>query len=436
MAARVSKHLEADPNEKVEYFNIDKITSKNVINHILVMKQSDISYSVIMTLFGSFNGKNICHHYDTFTVPVGGFSFENEKGKIVSNTNKFITTIGIWVFNIFFLQGFGFSKFFNGYINENIDSDKFEDINQQLAYYIIEDKIDTETYIKFLNYQQFFMPFETILSPNHTEKMLSCTKLVSKKKEQLIKENKEAIENGDVVVAERIEKELLNFVLDYLKDDPSVDVYLSGAGGTLANNFKNMYVMKGAIKDPDPNAKQKYNIVTSNYLDGIKADEYSLIANSLAAGPYSRSKKTEIGGYWEGLFSAAMQTITIDEPGSDCGTKKYIRVELTKKNIKDFMYNWIVEKDGSLIELTSENKDKYIGKIVNMRFSIFCKSKTGICSKCAGNFFYRRTNGKNRNIGLATIQIASKLKLKSMKAFHDSTVSTVEIDPMKAFNIK
>ena len=68
-----------------------------------------------------------------------------------------------------------------------------------------------------------------------------------------------------------------------------------------------------------------------------------------------------------------------------------------------------------------------------MRFSAFCKSKTGVCNKCAGNFFYRR-GGKN--IGLATIQIPSVLKNKSMKAFHDGVIKTMEIDPMKAFGLK
>ena len=68
-----------------------------------------------------------------------------------------------------------------------------------------------------------------------------------------------------------------------------------------------------------------------------------------------------------------------------------------------------------------------------MRFSIFCKSKTGICNKCAGNFFYRRGG---RNIGLATVQIPSTLKLRSMKSFHNTTVKTSEINPWKAFGFE
>lgn len=432
---RISKHWNLNNKIKVESFNIDEINKDNLINHLLVLKQSDITYSVIMNLFGSFNGKSLCNPYDTFDVPAGTYKYENEKGKILSNKNKFITTIGIWIFNIFFIRDFGFGFLFGGYINENINKSKFKDMNQKLAYALIEDRINVENYKKYLNYSQFFMPFETILSPNHSEKILTCTRLIEKKKQEFLKKYGDEIKKGNIVIAEKMEKELLAYAKDLLQDDPALDVYLSGAGGSFGNNFKNIYVMKGPIKDPDPNAKQEFNVSTSNFLDGIAANEYSLIANALSAGPYSRSKKTEIGGYWEKLFGSAFGSIVLDEPGSDCGSKGYITVDLTADNLSLYMYNYIIKSNGELEELTSMNSDKYIGKRVKMRFSIFCKNKkkTCICNKCAGNFFYRRGA---KNIGLATTQVASKLKNISMKAFHDSTVSTTEIDPMKAFGFK
>ena len=430
---RKSKHWNLNPNISVTEFNLDEVNESNLINHLLVLRQPDVTYSFMMRMFGSFNGKTLCKQYDTFTVPIGAYKFKNKKGKEVSNKNAFTTTIGIWVFNIFLIRDFGFGFLFNGYINETIRNGNFEDINQTLAYALVEDKIDTETYKNFLNCTQFLMPYETILSPNHTEKILTCTKLLDKRKQELLKKYEKELEANPVVAAEKIEKELLSYAKEILGDDPGLDVYDSDAGGSFGNNFKNMYIMKGAIRDPDPNAKKKYNVITSGLLDGVKADEYSLLANSLSAGPYSRSKKTEIGGYWEKLFGAAFQTVTLDPPGSDCGTKHYISVELTKKNISEFMYNYIIKSNGELEELTSENMDKYIGKKVNMRFSIFCKSKTGVCNKCAGNFFYRRGG---RNIGIATTQIASTLKNKSMKAFHDGVIKTIEMDPMKAFGLK
>jgi hypothetical protein len=277
------------------------------------------------------------------------------------------------------------------------------------------------------------MPFETILSPNHTEAILACSKKINQKKKELLKKYKDKLDAGDFVAAEDMEKELLAYAEELLKDDPGLDVFLSKAGSTWKNNFKNMYVMKGATMNPDPNAKQQFNVITSNFIDGIVADEYSLLANSLAAGPYSRAKKTETGGYWEKLFGAAYQAINLDPEGSDCKTKEYIEITITPKNISMFMYNYIIKNNGELEELTLDNKDKYMNKKVKMRFVTHCKSKTGICNKCAGNFFYRRGA---RTIGLATVQVPSALKLKAMKSFHDSTIVTTTIDPMRAFGLK
>ena len=89
-----------------------------------------------------------------------------------------------------------------------------------------------------------------------------------------------------------------------MENDPAMDMFMSGAGGSFENNFKNMFIMRGSVQDPDP--RKSYNIITSNYVDGISKEEYSKIANTLAAGPYSRAKKTELGGYWEKLFLPAL----------------------------------------------------------------------------------------------------------------------------------
>ena len=94
------------------------------------------------------------------------------------------------------------------------------------------------------------------------------------------------------------------------------------------------------------------------------------------------------------------------------------------------MYNWIVD-NGKLVELTTENMDKYLDKTVHMRFASMCENPDGrICSKCIGNLFYRLGI---KNIGAASPQVASRLKVIALKAFHDSQVKMHEIDVAKAF---
>ena len=259
--------------------------------------------------------------------------------------------------------------------------------------------------------------------------MLLSGTVIKKKKQELKKKYEKELSNPETRVrtVAKIEKELLAFAEDYMKGDKAMDMYTSGAKGSFDNNFKNLFVMKGLIRDPDPT--QDFMDVDANYIDGIKEEHYVSMGRSLAEGPYARARRTMIGGYWEKLFLRSFQHITLGPKDSDCGTTKTITAHITDDNVNSLMYNYI--KEGSkLVELTSQNMDKYIGKTVQMRFSSLCESKDHICNKCMGNFFYRL--GIN-NVGVTTPQVASRLKNISMKSFHNSQVKLHNIDVDKIF---
>ena len=394
------------------------ITSPKDIEYLVSIKEKDITTTLIMELFGEFESGRRFNPYDIVTIPKGSYGPEDKKNK-----NDFTTTVGIWIFNRYFIEPHLFDLF--KYINKTISKKLLGKLNTEISEAVLEDKISVEVLKDFIMKTQKCMPYISILAPNYTNKMLECSVVIARKKEELYKKYKDQIDKGDEVAANKMEKELLDFAVEYMGDDPSMDMFISGARGNIGNNFKNMFVMKGVIKDPDPNAKQKYNVALSNYIDGIKSEEYSLFANSLAAGPYSRAKKTEYGGYLEKLFLRAFQHITLDPPGSDCGTKRYLEIVLTEDNLNLWMYSYIIE-GSKLIELNSENKSKYIGKKVKVRFSGLCESKTGICNKCMGNLYYRLD--KKENVGTSLTQVPSTLKNISMKAFHDSTQSLYEMN--------
>ena len=415
MEHRISKEI-TNPKD-IEFLLSLKDKSDNLNDNV-------ITSSLIAEMFGEFNGKSRFNPYDTVIIPPNSYGPEGKRNK-----NSFKTTVGLWVFNKYFIETDLFDII--GYINKTVDSKVFDDINKSLSYALIEDKINTKQMKNYLMKTQLMMRHVSILSPNYTDKLLTCTKVINKKKSELLKKYKKDIERGDEMVGDKMEKELLAFAVDYMKDDPAMDMFISGARGSIGNNFKNMFVMKGVVKDPDPNAKQKYKVATSNYIDGISAEEYALFANTLAAGPYNRARKTAIMGYNEKLFLSAYQHITLDPPDSDCGTKKYITVTLDKKNIDLWMYCYVIQGN-KLVEINSDNRESFIGKTVKMRFASLCESKTGICNKCMGNLFYK-TN--TTNIGAATPKIPSTLKNISMKSFHDSTQVFIDMDINKAFNV-
>lgn len=397
-----------------------KISDKSELEMFYNIQESDISTSFIFNLFGDFDGKSKFKPYDLIDIPPNIYGPDGKKNK-----NTFTTTLGIWIFNKWFIEKSLFHIF--KYINKTITGKVFDDMNQELSYARMEDRISMESFKEYLNKTQMLMPLITILSANQSEKILTCTKAIEKKKKELISKYKKELEAGDVKVINDVEQELLKFALDYVGDDPGMDSFISGARSNINNHFKNLYVMKGAVRNPDPDAKQEYNVAFSNYTDGIDPQEYVLYCNSAAFGPYSRGKKTEFGGYMENLFMA-YHDIKLDEKGTDCGTKRFREVYLDESNIKLHMYNYIIDNN-ELVELTSTNMNKYIGKSVKMRFADLCKNEH-ICNKCAGEFFYRLGL---KNVGACMMQIPSQFKNKAMKAFHDSTISTSEMDPMKAF---
>ena len=406
------------------------ITKKEDVEFLLSIKEEDITTSFIMENFADFGKKPRFQPYDLIEIPIGAYGGKLPSGKDKYNKNNFVTGVGRLIFNKFFFESVPELLDCIGYIDEDVTKKIYGKTLNKLGYLMLEDKVSEETYRMFCKKSQKMMPYVSILSPNHSDNMLTITNKINKKKEQLLKENAAALEAHDTESAkvfDIISNELMDYARDLMKDDPAMDMFKSGAGGSFENNFKNMFIMRGAVRDPQ--VPDKYNLITSNYIDGVSKEEYAALANTLAAGPYARSKKTEVGGYWEKLFMAAFQHIVLLDKDSDCGTNRYIEMNITDKNIDMIMYSYAIV-NGRPVEITSENRDQFIGKKTKLRFSSMCKAKDGICNKCAGNLFYRLGI---KNVGAATPQIPSKLKLLSMKSFHDDQLNFVEMDPMKAF---
>lgn len=399
------------------------ITNQSDIDYILSLKPSDITKSTIIKSFGEFDGKSRFNPYDEIIIPKDAYGKHP-----YMNKKPFLTTIGVYLFNLHFVVE-RFQHIFNGYVNETINSKKFSSMTSRLVYALLEDDITIEDLNYFIMRAEKFKPYVSILSPTMTIKMLTCSTVAAKKIKELYETKyKERIDKRDPFAADMLEQEVLDYMKEYLKGDESMDLFDSGARGKFGNNFKNLFVSKGATRDPKTG---EYNIILSNLMDGISKKDYPLMANALVSGPYSRARLTALGGYKEKIISSAYQHVILDNQGTDCHTKRYIEVHLDSNNISKWMYSYIIDGP-TLVELTSKNKDKYINTTVKMRYASLCESKTGYCNICSGNIFHRLGF---KNIGLALSIIAATQKQKTMKSFHDSTIKFTEMSPMKAFGI-
>lgn len=388
------------------------ITNKDELKEILSIDHFKAAEkSTIMDLFANFGDGPRYEPYYLIEIPphyYGGLSKTNKEfpSSHKTNNSKFTTTIGLWIFNKAFIEPMSDIL---GYINEPITGDVYDSLNKKVSYALLEDKITVKQLKDFIMQSQIMMSCCSALASSHTETMFTMEQQISKKKEELKKKYGDKIKENDLIASKEYENELIKYTKDLLKDDPAVDMFNSGARSSWGNNVKNMYILRGPQKGTDGS----YKFVDSSYIEGMDPKDFKVIADASVGGPFSRSRKTASGGYIERLVQMSTSHLKILPKGSDCGSDKYIEVELNKSNIKDWYFSNMIE-GSKLVELTPENASKYIDKTVKLRFSALCKSKNGICEACAGTLFNRIGL---TNVGVATSIMASSMKNKAMKAY-------------------
>ena len=202
-----------------------EITNKDDIDYLVSLDGDKIGSSVVSELFADFGKGPKYNTYDIIKIPKGSYGPEGKKNK-----NDFVTTVGIFIYNKFFFE----KELHNtiGYINKNVNSKEFKNIDKKLTYALIEDKINLDQMKRYVMKTQKVQPYIAIYSYGYTEKMLTCSKEINKKKKELLKKYEKEIASGDVIICSKIEEELLAYASEYLKDDPSMDMFLSGGRGS------------------------------------------------------------------------------------------------------------------------------------------------------------------------------------------------------------
>lgn len=364
-------------------------------------------------------------------IPIEGY-FTLPANTLPNQTEDIITTAGIYVFNMFVICAAFKHKI--PYINYQMTSGNINKLNNDLSDLLLQNKIqvkdELEVYwnnITFLSYlTEMFMPGCPI---DFIEELPEVQKL----KKELCEKYKTEIAKGDAAFyADNIEKPLLALAKSKLKDNPSWDIYELGKKPSFDNNYKNCFVSVGPIYNF---INESYDIVTNSFDDGVDRENYAAYCNQLLYGTYNRAVKTAYGGAQSKTLFSALSNIVLDEPGSDCKTKRTLKMMLEKGTANDYLYTYVknpfYKKSGGpfnnneeWIELLPDVLEYFIGKEVEMRSPLYCESPN-YCNKCFGNLYYRM--GINK-AGLTTPVGSRNIMAKSMKAFHDSTIKTIKIN--------
>lgn len=252
--------------------------------YLLSLTPEDLDFNTLVDLFGNTppaNGdigkpkKSRFETTDEMTLTPKEYFVEKET----------LTTVGRFIYNKYIIERCGFQKI-TGYINFIITDSKNKKIEGMLSDALIEDRITVDDYVKYINYRDTLgYQLNSVITTSFTPKSIAAPKQILKKRDALFKKYDKELSEGNIVIAEQIEKELVKDAKDYLKGDPGLDLYDSEARGNFGN-YKNMNLFKGATMNSQTG---KFDIVRSSFMDGIKKEDIASFGTAVVAGSYPKA---------------------------------------------------------------------------------------------------------------------------------------------------
>lgn len=338
--------------------------------------------------------------------------------------DKIVTTYGRFVANyLIFTSVFGdtfeyLNKIFNaGDIEKNIISPA-----------AIAERIEAHQCGKYIDNSYYLSGLGDIISPTLTRKATTENKEIVKERKRLFKELEEQNKETNTKELVNLENKLIKMDKDNLKDDPSY-MFLTDSGKKFNVARKRQYGTVGVLETFEKK-KGRYDFINGSLSEGWNIKSFVEICNEIRKGSYERGISTAAGGLITKQFVRALQNESIT--GEDCHTKRTLNILLTKNNVKEYYHSNMVMNDGTYKELTPENADQYIGKVVHLRSMMYCEQNPGFCFVCAGREF---KNLGFKNVGTQPIQMSGRLMMIPMKAMHGVKINSYELDDIDSFVI-
>lgn len=329
------------------------------------------------------------------------------------------TTCGIYLFNKFILEPL---KIF-GYVNKPFGSKELGALEDGISDGLMQKDLTTEQVAEFIDRLQFLLggPLAHLINPSINPDIMTLPPQAAALKKKLLAENKAGIEANDPQTSSKIEKEVTKVAMDWMneRNDPSLSFFKSGAIDPY-NNYRTMFVMKGAVKDNTGESPTGYKIVTSEYDNGITKEDMPKIADTVVTSSYNSGVATQDSGYMGKKYNTILQRVKLLERGSDCKTPDTFQTVITNRHL----YRYIME-NGKPVCLTPEVINNYKGKVCKLRSPLHCHAKDPYyCNICMGDRLY---DIGVHNVGL-TVSILSGATLNAaLKTKHNVTVGTYTI---------
>ena len=208
------------------------------------------------------------------------------------------TTLGRLLYNKIIIERCKLNNIV-GFINEPITDGKNGKIEKAIADALKEDKISISNMYKYVDTRDWLgLQLHSVICTSFTMKSLVKPKEVDVLHKELLKKYKKELEANDEKVSELIEKSLIAKTKEVLKDDIGMDLYLSGARGSIDNNYKNINLTRGAVKNLQTGG---YDIIKGSLMDGLEKKDIASHSNEILLGAYNIRMRQNRVIYWENL---------------------------------------------------------------------------------------------------------------------------------------
>lgn len=331
------------------------------------------------------------------------------------------TTVGRFLFNmVVLLESFkGKVDYMNHQVTKSTLEELIKDLmvdNPKEGEVIPLDKASVDECLKVSKQLDYLVGLNPILVKSSSIEMFTINPDIIKLRDELLdgleKEGKldDEIEVGkviDILVAKDAELQYGGVNRDfYIKHD------------FIANSRKKMFIVFDMLPDFHTG---KYQLLRNSLEEGWEFNKENLYINTAISGSYDRGVSTAKGGTEVKIAILLTSHIKVDE--NDCKTKRTELANINEKNFNGWIKGYHLV-DGNLTLIAKEDKNKYIGKSLEMRVPQYCKAPdNNICKYCCGESL----GAVGSRLSSEVTGIFSAYMLTSMKIVHLSKLVTVDV---------
>ena len=194
----------------------------------------------------------------------------------------------------------------------------------------------------------------------------------------------------------------------------------SGARGSW-DQVKQLIFSRGFISNFDGEILPQP--IKNSLIEGLTPEEFFFSTYGCRKGLLDVALNTGTSGYLSRKLIFTCANLQIDTELEDCGTTDLLEVDVTSERKARMLVNRYYDNNGSLVLITPDNYKEVIGKVIEIRSPILCKSPK-ICKTCYGELY---KNLNSRFIGIIAAQTLGERGTQLvLRTFHTSGSAVIK----------